>query len=223
MRTRITIILLCVALSVALGLTIAHNAAHPETQPTTVETLTPLPQPSLPDAPPPISQPIEPPAQENIPPEPLSTFAPFQSYLYGTQRLRMPLSAELQEYTYRMCLKYDVPYRVVMGLMGVEAGWNANIGTETNGNATYVGLGMLRDIYNVDKFAKQGIDIYTPKGNIEAICIILRTKLDEFDGNIHHALMAYNLGSGGARSKIKAGINETGYSRKVLRYANSLV
>jgi hypothetical protein len=210
-------------LGLALGLTIAHNTAHPDTEPTTVETLTPVPQPSLPDAPPPTSPPMEPPIQDEEPAEPLSTFAPFRSYLYGDRRLRLPLSDELQEHKYRMCLRYDVPYRAVMGLMGVEAGWNANIGTETNGNATYVGLGMLRDIYNVDKFAKQGIDIYTPKGNIEAICITLRAKLDEFDDNIHHALMAYNLGSGGARSKIKAGINETGYSRKVLRYADSLV
>ena len=223
MRTRITIILLCVALSIAFMLTLTHKPTHTKTETTTIETLTPVPQPSLPDAPPPTSPPIEYPPHDEKPPEPLATFAPFKSYLYGDRRLRLPLSDELQEHTYRMCIKYDVPYRVVMGLMGVEAGWNANIGTETNGNATYVGLGMLRDIYNVDKFAKQGIDIYTPKGNIEAICITLRAKLDEFDGNIHHALMAYNLGSGGARSKIKAGINENGYSRKVLRYADSLV
>ena len=110
-----------------------------------------------------------------------------------------------------------------MGLMGVEAGWNAYIGEKTNGNATYVGLGMMRDIYHADKFTAQGIDIYTPEGNIEAICILIRQKLDAFDNNMHYALMAYNIGSGGAQAKINAGIYETEYSRKVLRYAESLV
>ena len=228
MRIRITIILLCVAIALSTWLTFAHTSERKENAAnnTTTPTLNPLPQPSLPDAPPPtvpnIPEPTEPTPEEHTP-EPLTTFAPFQSYLYNDMRLRMPLSASLQEHTYRMSLKYDVPYRAIMGLMGVEAGWNANIGTKTNGNATYVGLGMMRDIYHADKFAKQGIDIYTPEGNIEAICILIRQKLDAFDGNLHHALMAYNLGEGGARAKIKAGINETGYSRKVLQYGNSLV
>ena len=135
----------------------------------------------------------------------------------------MPLSADLQEYTYKMSLKYDVPYRVVLGLMGVESGWQANIGEKTSGNATYVGLGMLRDIYYADRYAAQGIDIYTPEGNIEAICDTIRAKLDAFNGNIAYALMAYNLGNGGAKSKIAAGIHETGYTKKVMAYAESFV
>ncbi len=135
----------------------------------------------------------------------------------------MPLSAELQEYTYQMSLKYDVPYRVIMGLMGAESGWQADIGEKTNGNATYVGLGMLRDIYYADRYAAKGIDIYTPKGNIEAICDSIRSKMDAFDNNITYALMAYNLGNGGAKSKIASGVHETRYTRVIMAYAESLV
>ena len=225
MKTKITITLLCIAIAVATILTITHAQKDivdiTESIPPT--TAIPLPAPSIPECPPVESISETPPETEPSPPAPFTHFVPFESYLYQDTRLRMPLSAELQEHTYRMSLKYDVPYRVIMGLMGVEAGWQADIGTKTNGNATYVGLGMMRDIYHADKFAAQGIDIYTPKGNIEAICILIRQKLDMFDNNIHYALMAYNLGNGGAQAKIDAGIHETGYSHKVLRYANSLV
>lgn len=217
----ITIILLCIALGIATILTIQHPSPteeiHEPSQPLqSVTDAKPIPTPPIPESPPP-PQPTTPAHQ------PITAFAPFTSYVYHNTRLRMPLSADLQEHTYRMSQTYDVPYRVIMGLMGVESGWNANIGTKTNAGTTYVGLGMLRDIYYAEQYAAKGIDIYTPKGNIEAICISFKIKLDEFDGNIHHALMAYNLGNGGARSKIKSGINDTGYSRKVLAYADSFM
>ena len=73
-----------------------------------------------------------------------------------------------------MCEKYDVPYRIIMGLMGVETGWKVSIEKEVGSNGrTYIGLGCLDEIYNAEKFANLGIDIYTPKGNIEAICWII--------------------------------------------------
>ncbi len=228
MKTKITAILLCIAIAITTALTLIHSPTISTDESITHATTAPIPfpAPSIPECPPTEdsteTMPETPPSQPTLQ-EPFTFFAPFESYLYHDTRLRMPLSAELQEHTYRMSLKHDVPYRVIMGLMGVEAGWNANIGEKTNGNATYVGLGMMRDIYHADKFAAQGIDIYTPEGNIEAICILIRQKLDAFDNNIHYALMAYNLGNGGAQAKINAGIHETGYSQKVLRYAESLV
>jgi len=131
----------------------------------------------------------------------------------------VPLSYDLQLYTYKMSVKYNVPYRVVMGLFGLESTWNKDVGIH-NG---YVGLGMLSERYAATYFANMGIDIYTPKGNIEATCYVLSDKLASFDGNVSYALMAYNLGTGGARTKIKKGIFSTGYSRRIIDFSVSLL
>lgn len=150
-----------------------------------------------------------------------NTFTPITTYQYSKWTLDMPLSVELQQHTYNMAIKHQVPFEIIMGLMGVEAGWNANIGTKTNGTATYVGLGMMRDIYHVDRFKKMDIDIYTPEGNIEAICILIREKLEYYNGNITFALISYNRGIGGANAAIKAGIYTTGYDQKIMKYVHS--
>ena len=156
----------------------------------------------------------------SAPPE---EFQAFTTYLYKDNRHDMPLSEELQYWTYQMCEKYDVPYRIIMGLMGVETGWNENTGIEIgyNGRA-YVGLGCLDEVYNAESFAERGIDIYTNQGNIEAICWIINYNLEHFDNNIDYALMAYNGGAGYARNKINNGVYSTGYTEKVHYYADSL-
>lgn len=133
------------------------------------------------------------------------------------------LSPELQRHTWRMCVKYNVPYKIVMGLMGVESGWTADIGVYYDGTGGYVGLGMLSEYYCVGPFAARGIDIYTPEGNIEGICSTLSEKFIEFGGNVHHALMAYNAGSGGAYSMIAKGMDTSSYSEWVCGIADHLV
>ena len=132
----------------------------------------------------------------------------------------LPFSRELQDYTYEMAQKYSLPYEVVMGLFGVESGWNPTL---YNYNGTCYGLGMLNITYNKSYFAKQGIDMMTPKGNIEASCQVLRDKLVEFDGNMNYALMAYNAGSGGARNMIARGKTSTNYSEAILMYSRNLL
>lgn len=192
---------------------------------TPVINITPTPMPSA-NTSQPTTITTSTPAQETITPEPtsqitLEDFQPISSYTYEGTRLKMPLSIELQRYTYEMANKHNVPFEVIMGIMGIESGWRANIGTSTVNGKTYVGMGMLRDIYHADRFAQLGIDIYTPKGNIEAICILIREKLDIFDNNVNYALMAYNIGISPTQQKIKEGIYETEYSKRVLRYIDS--
>lgn len=148
-------------------------------------------------------------------------FVPITSYIYNNVRLPMPLSTELQLHTYQMAQKHNVPFRIIMGLLGAESTWDASITTRTNKVGTFVGMGALRDIYHAERFARQGIDIYTPEGNIEAICILVREKLDMFDNNIHHALMAYNWGPNTAKAKIAEGLQYSDYSISITQYAES--
>ena len=149
----------------------------------------------------------------------------YTHYLHPTvgRYYKVALSPELQAYTYEMCVKYRVPYSIVIALMGVESSWNADIGVLKNKSGSYVGLGMLSVKYNAQIFKSRGINIYTPKGNIEAICWVLRDKLAEFDGNIHYALMAYNMGSGGAKTSIYYGRETSSYSRVIVKMAANLL
>ncbi|MBO7377025.1 MAG: transglycosylase SLT domain-containing protein [Clostridia bacterium] len=149
----------------------------------------------------------------------------FTNYLHPTlgRYYKVALSPELQHHTYEMCLKYRVPYKIVIALMGIESSWNADIGVLKNSSGSYVGLGMLSVKYNAGVFRERGIDIYQPEGNIEAICRVFSDKLREFDGNVHYALMAYNMGSGGAWAAIARGTLSTSYSRKIVNLAEGLL
>ncbi len=149
----------------------------------------------------------------------------FTNYLHPTlgRYYKVALSPELQHHTYEMCLKYGVPYKIVIALMGIESSWKADIGVLKNSSGSYVGLGMLSVKYNAGVFKDRGIDIYQPEGNIEAICRVLSDKLREFDGNVHYALMAYNMGSGGAKTAIARGTLSTSYSRKIVKLAEGLL
>lgn len=148
-------------------------------------------------------------------PETFTAFSTFTS-LKGNEH-ELPLREELQYHTYLMAEKYNVPYKIILAIMGVETTWREDIGI-VNG---YVGLGCLNEKYHAKSFAEQGINIYTPEGNIEAICILIRKSLDNFDGNIHFALMAYNKGTNGARQLIENGQYTTKYSEKVIWFAES--
>ncbi|GEM_PF-2720717 len=136
---------------------------------------------------------------------------------------KIKLSRELQEYTWEKCLEYGVPFKIIMGIMGVESGWTADIGVIENASGTYVGLGMLSEKHNAEYFANLGIDIYEPEGNIEALCSAFRDKLELFDFNVHYALIAYNQGNGGARSFIAEGKETSSYSRLVMQYSQNLL
>lgn len=153
---------------------------------------------------------------------PCDEFIPFQTYEYKGCTHDMPLSEELQYYTYCMAKEYGVPYRIIMGLMGVESGWIPDIGIVYHNGIAYIGLGMLSVDVNMEKFAEMGIDIATPEGNIEGICWHIRYAMDYFDGNIHYALMGYSSGVGATQQMINSGIYENYYSIRVIEFAESL-
>ena len=154
--------------------------------------------------------------------DPLEGFVYYAGYLYSKEGrvLAIPLSRSLQEYTYKMCRKYGVSYEIMMGLFGVESGWQTTL---YNFDKTCYGIGMLNLEYATAKYGKLGINVRTAKGNIEASCAVLADKLKEFDGNLMSALMAYNAGSGGASRLISKGITGTSYSNAILVYAYSLL
>ena len=55
------------------------------------------------------------------------------------------------------------------------------------------------------------------------MCYVFGKKLKEFDGNITYALMAYNMGSGGARRAISEGRTSTKYAEKVIHISQGFL
>ena len=134
--------------------------------------------------------------------------------------LPLNFSRELQKHTFEMAKKYGVSYEIMIGLFGVESGWNPSL---YNFDGTCFGLGMLNIAYSRDYYARMGIDMMTPEGNIEASCEVLAQKLKDFDGNLNYALMAYNAGTGGAREMIAWGVRANYYSDSIIRFSENLI
>lgn len=153
------------------------------------------------------------------PPE--AIFEPFTTYIYNGERKKLPASENLQRLVYEISEEYELPYRVVLALLGVETTWNENPDhVEVHDDAKYIGIGCINEKYHAENMAKRGIDIYALAGNVEAICWILKAQYDRF-GTIEYALMAYNAGAGHVQWATERGISENGYTRTVLRYADS--
>jgi len=152
---------------------------------------------------------------------PEDEFQIFETYVYGGRRKPLPASERLQHIVHKYAEKYDLPYRTVLALLGVETTWNENPDhTEIHSGAKYIGIGCINEEYHAQNLANKGIDIYTLEGNVEGICWLLRAQYDRF-GTIDLALMAYNGGGGYAQWAKERSITENGYSRSVRAYAES--
>ena len=150
-------------------------------------------------------------------------FVPFTTYVRYNDGKRVPFrfSEYGQKTVYDTAEKYGLPYRTVLAILGVETDWNENDAhRETNDGTRYIGIGCICEKYHAENLAKQGIDIYTLKGNIEGVCYLLKAQYDRF-GNLNHAIMAYNAGGGYTQGQVEKGVTENGYSRKVMAYAES--
>ena len=147
----------------------------------------------------------------------------YYEYYYdprSKQYERIKLSREWQEYTYEMCLKYNVPYEIILGLMGAETGWDVNIGVSDNG--IYYGIGMVNMEYNKSNCREYGFELCSPAGGVEAVCLIMSQKLNTFE-DIDKALIAYNRGNGGARKLFRKGIYSTAYDRRIHEITNGML
>ena len=122
-----------------------------------------------------------------------------------------------QRYTYDLCQRYSLDYYIVLGLIGVESGWDIHIRV-CNGHA---GAGMVSVRYNYARMLEMGLDLYNPLDAIECMCIVLAEKLNKY-GSYEKALMAYNKGDSGAQRYFNKGIYESSYSRRVLGFAKSM-
>ena len=98
------------------------------------------------------------------------------------------LDEELQYFTQFMAREYDVPYLLVLALMDTESSFRKDIGESNKG--PYYGYMQLSKS-NCNNAEKEGIDPYTPRGNIEWGIRYLSELLDCRNSDIPKAIADY--------------------------------
>lgn len=130
-----------------------------------------------------------------------------------------PLSYDLQDVMRTACEEYGCPYSLALAVAETESHFNM----EAVGAAGEVGIMQLNpgpeSTYWAALEADTQQDPTTPAGNIVCGVYLLGTHLATYE-DAEKALMAYNMGAGGASQAWDAGITSTEYSAKVMEAAN---
>jgi soluble lytic murein transglycosylase-like protein len=117
--------------------------------------------------------------------------------------------------------EYDLPAGLLLAVAEVESDFNPDCRT-----GKCHGLMQIHSGYAKEYAALAGLDSYDLfdyRDSMRIGAAMLADYIDRYEGDLHFALMCYNLGEWGAKAKRKDGVETTGYSRKVVgkieRYA----
>src|SRR5690606_9641498 len=100
----------------------------------------------------------------------------------------IPLSKELQEYTYKKCQESMVPYELVLAIMKVESNYKSDLISRTND----YGLMQINKVNHGWLKKKLGVtDFLDPKQSIDCGVYMLKELFDKYSDE-HKVLMAYN-------------------------------
>ena len=122
----------------------------------------------------------------------------------------IPLSCELQSYTYETADKYGVNYDLMLAIMQTESQFTNVI----SDNGEDIGLCQINTINAEWLYTEHGIyNLMDERQNIEACAIILSKLQGQFNEE-NHVVMAYNLGASKAEKYISSG-KITEYTEKV--------
>lgn len=126
----------------------------------------------------------------------------------------IPLSKDLQLYTYNKCVEYGIPdhYELVLAMMWQESNYTANLISSTD-DYGIMQINSCNHDWLVDLLGPT--DFLDASDNINAGVYVISKLLIEY-GDEHKALMAYNMGERGASLNWDAGNYTSNYSRSVV-------
>lgn len=128
----------------------------------------------------------------------------------------IPLSARFQRYIDGKCKSYGISTNVVMGCIRTESNFQTQIMGD-RGEA--YGLMQVQKKWHKARMKKVGAtNLLDPYDNV-AVGIDYLAELYGIYGNYHKALMAYNGGHAYCKRRLRAGLVNSPYSRRVMNYA----
>lgn len=110
--------------------------------------------------------------------------------------------------------EYDLPAGLLLAVAETESDFDPECRT-----GKCLGLMQIHSSYAREYAALAGLDeydLFDYGDSMRIAAAMLADYLTRYEGDLHFALMAYNLGEWGARSKRRDGVSSTGYSRKVV-------
>lgn len=135
----------------------------------------------------------------------------------------LPLSTELQAYTFYTCLDYDIDYELVLAIMWTESNYTPSAISSTD-DYGLMQINIINHKWLADAlgFESSSTDTYLdPEYNIQAGVYLLSMMMTKYKTE-SKAIMAYSLGETGAARLWTNGIYTSSYVEKVL-YRKSLI
>ena len=126
----------------------------------------------------------------------------------------IPLSKDLQLYTYNKCVEYGIPehYELVLAMMWQESNYTADLISSTD-DYGIMQINSCNHSWLVDLLGPT--NFLDASDNINAGVYVISKLLIKY-GDEHKALMAYNMGEHGASLNWQAGNYTSNYSRGVV-------
>lgn len=107
------------------------------------------------------------------------------------------MAKDYSELIAKYAKKHGVPEKLIRQVINVESSGKADAVSPTGP------VGLMQVSTGVAKSAGYSkADMYDPEKNIDAGTKYLASNLKAFNGNVSHALLGYNQGTGGARSML---------------------
>ena len=129
----------------------------------------------------------------------------------------IPLSARFQKYIDGKCKSYGISTNVVMGCIRVESNFQTQIMGD-KGKA--YGLMQVQKQWHKARMKKVGAtDLLNPYDNVAVGIDYLAELYKIYNGNWHKALMSYNGGHAYCKRRLRMGLVNSPYSRRVMNYA----
>ena len=129
----------------------------------------------------------------------------------------IPLSARFQKYIDGKCKSYGISTNVVMGCIRIESNFQTQIMGD-NGKA--YGLMQVQKQWHKARMKKVGAtNLLDPYDNVAVGIDYLAELYKIYNGNWHKALMAYNGGHAYCKRRLRMGLVNSPYSRRVMNYA----
>lgn len=131
----------------------------------------------------------------------------------------VPLSFEQQDTVRASAEEFGVPFSLALAVIEVESSYNPDA---VSSDGKSIGAMQIHEVnHKTLKKALGEDELSSLRANTRAGCFLLGAYLEKY-GNESMALMAYNLGEGGAGKKWRQGVYETKYSAKVLKARDAL-